>query len=72
MRNAMAWPNLVLPVKRYRNHEMECGFMIEPASPSVVIYLHNMFAMSSFDCKTCEKITYLSPEEAVSEGWQVD
>ena len=62
------WPQL--PLKRWRDGEMDCGVIVEWASGvRPIIYLKNLFQNFAADTPTVE---YPSLEALVADGWVVD
>ena len=70
MKNPHQWPNIVLPVKRYKPRQRsgfpEMGVLYQDKP---VVYLTDMFATITSETP---KIEYGSLEDIAADGWLVD
>lgn len=65
MQSPLVWPRWpVLPLKRHRDHNLECAFLYAEGTPKV--YLGDIHAEVN---KTKEYKTF---EEIIADGWRVD
>jgi hypothetical protein len=71
MQQYLSWPQLVLPVKRYKQGDSwpQCGVMIPKES---TVFLINMWNIEPGSLKTCSKEEYKTYEEVIQAGWVVD
>lgn len=67
--NDFSWPGLLLPMKRYVDNVMECGYLCNPSEGNKVrVYLGNMCRPNDND----PKLEYASVDDLILAGWEVD
>ena len=70
MSNPMRWPHLVLPIKRYRNSQLEVACLIPAADGTFkVAYDTNIFMLHRLENVTWAPVL---PKDLVAAGWEVD